>query len=92
MTHFGSLKVYEEWVDERPHELSRPFSKLTEFERQQVDEWVDSQFHKKHQALLSEIEGIHIVNINKKANNMTNIALKRPLSFPSDVQGNINRS
>lgn len=62
LSHFGSLKVYEEWVEDRPHELSKPSNKLTEDERLEVDKWVDGQFFKKNLSLINELEGIHIVD------------------------------
>jgi len=63
LNHFGCLRTYEEWMgEERPHELSRPFSDLTDVERKKVDDWVDSQFFQKNLKLLSEKEGIHIVD------------------------------
>jgi hypothetical protein len=62
LNHFGCLRTYEEWMEERPHELSRPFSELTDIEKQNVDTWVDSQFFQKNLKLLSEKEGIRIVD------------------------------
>ena len=62
LNHFGCLRTYEEWLEERPHDLSRPFTELTEIEKQNVDDWIDSQFFQKNLKLLSEKEGIQIVD------------------------------
>jgi hypothetical protein len=62
LNHFGCLRTYEEWMEERPQALSRPFTKLTETEKQSVDDWVDSQFFQKNFKILSEKEGIQIVD------------------------------
>ena len=62
LDHFGNLKLYEEWLEERPHDLAKPFSQLTSDEKERVDEWVNSQFFKKNLKLLSEKEGIHLID------------------------------
>ena len=60
--HFGNLKQYEEWMDERPHELAKPFSKLSPDEKNRVNAWINNQFYKKNLAILKESEGIHLID------------------------------
>lgn len=62
LSYFGNLKQFEEWVDERPNELAKPFSSLSIAEKCKVDDWVNSQFYKKNVALLQETEGIHLID------------------------------
>lgn len=62
LSHFGSLKVYEEWLEDRPKELSRPFKDLSDTEKKEVDKWVDNQFYKKNLQLINSNEGIHILD------------------------------
>lgn len=62
LSHFGSLKVFEEWVDERPALMSRPFKDLTADEERLVDDWVNSQFMQKNLDLKNRGEGLHLVD------------------------------
>lgn len=62
LCYFGNLKQYEEWVDERPHELAKPFAELCSEEKNRVDNWVNQQFYKKNVALLQESEGIQLID------------------------------
>ncbi len=62
LSHFGNLKLFEEWMEERPSELAKPFNKLDKKELKKVDGWVDSQFYKKNLALLGETEGLHLID------------------------------
>lgn len=62
LSYFGSLKVYEEWLEDRPKDLSRPFKELSNNEKKNVDDWIDEQFFKKNVKLKNEKEGIHIID------------------------------
>jgi hypothetical protein len=62
LSHFGGLKVFEEWMDERPSDMSRPFGELTTPEKEAVDSWVDQQFFKKNCILINEQEGIQLID------------------------------
>ena len=62
LSYFGNLKQFEEWMDERPNELAKPFSSLSTAEKCKVDNWVNNQFYKKNVALLQETEGIHLID------------------------------
>jgi hypothetical protein len=62
LTHFGNISSYEEWIDERPSELSIPFSELDSEMRAMLDSWIDTQFYKKNLKLTKAEEGIFIVD------------------------------
>lgn len=62
ISHFGSLKIFEEWVDERPEIMSKPFKNLSDDERSKVDGWVNDQFSKKNVDLKNQSEGIHLID------------------------------
>lgn len=62
LSYFGNLKQLEEWIDERPNELAKPFKSLSTAEKCKVDDWVNTQFYKKNVALLQETEGLHLID------------------------------
>lgn len=62
LTHFGNIHSYEEWIDERPSDLSLPFTELSEEQRIKLDDWVNQQFYKKNRQLNEAMEGIFIVD------------------------------
>lgn len=62
LNYFGNLKQFEEWMDERPNEMAKPFNELTQEEIDKVDKWTNTQFYKKNVAILHENEGIHIID------------------------------
>jgi hypothetical protein len=62
LSHFGSLKLYEEWMEERPAALAKPFDKLSAEENVMVEKWTNEQFFKKNVALLNESEGIQLID------------------------------
>ncbi|SDA16715.1 SIR2-like domain-containing protein [Nitrosospira sp. Nsp18] len=62
LNHFGSLRLYEEWMEERPSALAKPSSQLTMPEKEMVDKWVNSQFYQKNVALLETTEGIQLID------------------------------
>jgi hypothetical protein len=59
---FPSLTMYDEWIDPRHPLLVRPFTELTPDETKDVDRWVSAQFRKKNWLLLSDPEGIQVVD------------------------------
>lgn len=63
--HLSSLVAHDEWLDERPVEMSKPFNKLTLAERQLVDTWVAEQVKNKNRIIQEEKNqgvGISIVD------------------------------
>jgi shikimate kinase len=60
--NFRNLVTYDEWVDERRPELSRPESELSPAEIQEVDEWIADQFRMKNFAVAGAKEGIHLID------------------------------
>ncbi|MEH3140262.1 MAG: SIR2 family protein [Mycobacterium kyogaense] len=52
--HLSSLVAHDEWLDERPIEMSKPFNKLTPAERNYVDEWVAEQVKNKNRIIEEE--------------------------------------
>lgn len=62
LNHFGCFEVYDEWIDDRPSNLARPFQDLSAEEKIEIDRWLDEQFHKKNNLLLEQSEGIHVVD------------------------------
>lgn len=62
LSHFGNFQVLEEWIDDRPSELTRPFNTLDDKEKLYVDEWINGQFTKKNNWLYDRKEGIFLVD------------------------------
>jgi len=62
LSHFGSFHILEEWIDKRPSELVKPFSELTTEEEEQVEEWINGQFHKKNKWLNEQEEGFFLID------------------------------
>jgi len=62
LSHFGNLINYEEWMEDRLPELSKPFSELSETEESKVNNWVDRQFFLKNKSIMNEKEGIVLVD------------------------------
>jgi hypothetical protein len=60
--HFGSCYVYDEWIENSPEVVSRPFTTLSPEEKKQADNWIGRQFGLKNNALRNCSEGIHIVD------------------------------
>lgn len=62
LSHFGNFQIVEEWIDDRPNLLTRPFNTLSPDEKTQVDTWINTQFKKKNDWLLDHKEGIFLVD------------------------------
>lgn len=62
LSHFGNFQVLEEWIDDRPNDLTRPFKTLNKSEKASVDEWINGQFTKKNNWLYDQKEGIFLVD------------------------------
>lgn len=52
LSHFKSYGTQDEWIDERLPELSKPFTQLTDAERERVDSWILDQVGRKNKLLL----------------------------------------
>jgi hypothetical protein len=59
---FPSLNMYDEWIDPKHPLLIQPFTDLTASQIKEVDSWVAAQFRKKNWLLLSDPEGIQVVD------------------------------
>lgn len=59
---FGSCFTYDEWVENSPDVVSKPFNKLTPDEKMEADRWIGRQFELKNRALRTVSEGIHLVD------------------------------
>ncbi|MGA9350331.1 MAG: SIR2 family protein, partial [Anaerolineae bacterium] len=59
---FRSLATFAEWPNPRLELLAKPFTELTASERETVDSWVADQFGTKNRNLLTETEGIHVID------------------------------
>jgi len=62
VNQLGSCYTYDEWVEESPDLISRPFSDLTADEKEKADRWIENQFALKNRALRNCSEGVHIVD------------------------------
>ena len=60
--YFQSLRTYDEWVDRRLPEMSRPDDELRPEEKERVDKYVVDQFGKKNFCIAGEEEYIHIID------------------------------
>lgn len=60
--HMRGLSTYDEWLEEPPVLLNKPFVELTKEEAKAVDEWVAYQFATKNQLLLKEKEGVFLID------------------------------
>lgn len=57
-----SLHVLDEWLEERPEILAKPWKKLSEDERQEADDWILDQFCAKNDTLRHLEPAIAIVD------------------------------
>ena len=62
LSHFGNFQILEEWVDDRPSLLTKPFKSLDKKEKEKVDSWINGQFAKKNNWLHKQKEGIFLVD------------------------------
>lgn len=62
LAYLRSFRTYEEWVEQRPSDLGRPWRDLTEEERGRLDNWVIQQFNLKNAKLIDQRIGIHLVD------------------------------
>jgi hypothetical protein len=64
--HFSSLVAFDEWLDERPSLLSKPWRHLDVEEKEQVDDWIAQQVARKNWRLVHDEHeagvGIRIVD------------------------------
>src|SRR5262249_78367 len=52
LAYFKNLATWDEWLEERLPEMSKPFLRLTEAEREKVDQWILKQVGLKNRRLL----------------------------------------
>jgi hypothetical protein len=62
LRHFYSLRPHEEWPEPLFPLMTKDFSGLSEEERRQVDDWVDTQWQRKNAAIARSGPGIDIVD------------------------------
>lgn len=62
VNQFGSCFTYDEWVEESPDTISKPFNELTREEKNSSDRWIERQFALKNRALRGYAEGVHIID------------------------------
>lgn len=62
LSHFGNCQILEEWIDDRPANLAKPFPQLLPKEVIEVDTWTNNQFYKKNNFLYEKKEGIFLVD------------------------------
>jgi len=62
VSYFRSLATYAEWPDSRPAELAKPFTELSDEERDMVDAWIVREFAIKNLNLIDQSEGIHVID------------------------------
>src|SRR5690606_36621000 len=58
LNYFGSLKTYEEWVEERHPNLGLSWKELNPDEQAALDIWIAHQFDLRNYTLLSEQIGV----------------------------------
>jgi hypothetical protein len=56
------VTMYDEWIDPKLPLLVKPFTELSPDETKNVDQWISLQFRKKSWLLLSDAEGIQVVD------------------------------
>lgn len=59
---FPSLTMYDEWIDPKHPLLVQTFTELSPEEAADVNQWVSAQFRKKNWLLVSDPEGIQVVD------------------------------
>jgi hypothetical protein len=72
--HFKSLTTFDEWIDPKPPLILKAADTLTEAERREVDQWINTQFRRKN-FLISRVE--HSVCVIDRS-------LLDPIAFASD--------
>lgn len=60
--HFGSCYTYDEWVENSPEIVSKPYTRLTDSQKKEADDWIGRQFGLKNRALRNSKEGIHVID------------------------------
>lgn len=48
LAHFKSLTTFDEWIDAKPQLILKAADALTPKEREEVDEWINTQFRRKN--------------------------------------------
>jgi hypothetical protein len=61
LRHLAGLQTLDEWVEEAHPLLLEPHSKLSEGQRDQLDQWIARQFQLKNQVLRGFNDGIFLV-------------------------------
>ncbi|MCW8916750.1 MAG: SIR2 family protein [Magnetovibrio sp.] len=62
LSYFGNFKTYDEWTEPRLPELAKSWKKLSDSEKEAIDEWVVRQFYLKNSALVERNSGIHVID------------------------------
>ncbi|MEX0804626.1 MAG: hypothetical protein WD688_15120 [Candidatus Binatia bacterium] len=67
LAHFKNLGTWDEWLEERLPEMSKPFPTLTEEEEKKVDAWIMNQVGLKNRRLLDaeQDRGIGITLVDR---------------------------
>jgi SIR2-like domain len=60
--NFGSCYLYDEWVENSPDVISKPYTSLTDSQKREADDWIGRQFGLKNRALRNSKEGIHVAD------------------------------
>lgn len=62
LNNLRNLTVYDEWLEQRPAILGKPWEDLTDAERDKVDNWIVGQFKLKNDKLRYKNNGIFVID------------------------------
>lgn len=62
LNQFRNLTALDEWLEERPEVLLRPWKELDADEREQADVWITAQFARKNNTLRHEKIGVFMID------------------------------
>ncbi len=62
LNNLRSLHALDEWLEERPEILAKPWDELNGEEREEADAWLMGQFEKKNETLRNSRPGIFVVD------------------------------
>jgi|GEM_PF-683955 len=62
LSYFRNLTTFSEWPDQRLDLLAKSWDNLKQHERNKVDKWVGTMFHKKNKNLSHILEGITVID------------------------------
>lgn len=62
LNNFRNLNVFDEWLEERPEILAKPWDELDKEESEFADNWIINQFYKKNKNLKHRKSGVFLVD------------------------------